>query len=75
MSERATSEGGKSEKLRHLLEHWIEHSKEHTAKYAEWAEKIKEENPEVSELMLNAVKKFEEGEKLLDEARRILNES
>ncbi len=56
------------EKLKHLLEHWIEHSKEHTKKYEEWAEKIKDDAPEVSELLMKAVEKFREGEKLLEEA-------
>ncbi len=63
------------EKLKHLLEHWIEHNKEHTAKYVEWAEKIKDKNPEVSKLIMDAVEKFEEGEKLLAEAYKILSQS
>ena len=53
------------EKLKHLLEHWIEHSIEHTKKYEEWAEKIKDKNPEVAELLIKAVEKFREGEELL----------
>ncbi len=60
------------EKLRHLLEHWIEHSREHTEKYAEWAEKIKNINPEASELLAKAVKRFEEGENLLERAKDLL---
>jgi post-segregation antitoxin (ccd killing protein) len=60
------------EKLKHLLEHWIEHNREHVAKYEEWAEKIKNENLEVSRLIREAIRKFEEGEKLLGEAYRIL---
>ena len=60
------------EKLKHLLEHWIEHNSEHTAKYKEWAEKIKENKPEVSEILLRAVEKFEEGEKLLEKAKASL---
>ncbi len=56
------------EKLKHLLEHWIEHSREHDVKYLEWAEKIKNERPDVAELIIKAVEKFKEGEKLLEEA-------
>jgi DNA gyrase/topoisomerase IV subunit A len=56
------------EKLKHLLKHWIEHSKEHNAKYLEWAEKVKDERPDIAELIVKAVEKFEEGEKLLEEA-------
>ncbi len=56
------------EKLKHLLEHWIEHNREHNAKYMEWAEKIKNERPDVAELIIKAVEKFKEGEKLLEEA-------
>ena len=60
------------EKLKHLLEHWIEHNAEHTAKYKEWAEKVREERPDVSDMLLKAVERFEEGEELLREAKRIL---
>ncbi len=56
------------EKLKRLLEHWIEHSKEHNAKYLEWAEKIRNERPDIAELIVKAVEKFREGEKLLEEA-------
>ena len=61
------------EKLKHLLEHWIEHSREHTIRYAEWAEKVRSESPEVSEILKEAVKKFEEGEKLLKKAMDVLS--
>ena len=56
------------EKLKHLLKHWIEHSQEHNKKYLEWADKIKEYRPDVAELIREAVKKFEEGERLLRQA-------
>ncbi len=59
-------------KLAHLLEHWIEHSEEHNRKYVEWAEKIKSSNPEIAELLLQAVEKFREGEELLRKARNLL---
>ncbi len=60
------------EKLSHLLEHWVEHSAEHRKKYLEWADKIETENKEVAEIIREAAKKFEEGEKLLEKARREL---
>ena len=56
------------EKLKYLLEHWIEHNREHNAKYIEWAERIRDERPDVAELIIKAVEKFKEGEKLLEEA-------
>ena len=62
-----------SEKLRHLLRHWIEHEREHVKKYHEWAQKLKNENPEVSELLNEAIKKFKEGETLLEEAYKRLD--
>lgn len=60
------------EKLCRLLEHWIEHSKEHTAKYEEWGEKIKQDCPEISNKLKEAAKKFREGEKLLEEALKMV---
>jgi len=61
------------EKLKHLLSHWIEHSEEHTKKYNEWAEKIKDSNPEVSKLMYKAVENFRKGEEYLKEALKRLD--
>ena len=61
-----------SEKLKHLLKHWIEHNVEHVEKYKEWANKIESENPQTSKILNNAIKKFEEGNKLLEEALRSL---
>jgi len=60
------------EKLKHLLEHWIEHSQEHTAKYKDWAEKVRGERKEVSDLLLKAVERFEEGEELLKKVKELL---
>jgi len=60
------------EKIRVLLEHWIEHNEEHIQKYKEWIEKLKDSNPEVSNLLSKAVEKFEEGCKILKEAYNIL---
>lgn len=61
------------EKFKHLLEHWIEHNAEHTAKYKEWTEKVREKMPEVSEILLRAIEKFEEGGFLLLEAKKLLD--
>lgn len=60
------------DRLKHLLEHWIEHSREHNSKYLEWAGKIKNERPDVAELIVKAVEKFKEGERLLEEAYKRL---
>ncbi len=59
-------------KIERLLEHWIEHCKEHNEKYLEWAEKIRGENPDVAKLIVEAVRRFEEGVKLLEEALKRL---
>ncbi|RLI75437.1 hypothetical protein DRO97_03315 [Archaeoglobales archaeon] len=61
-----------SEKLKHLLEHWIEHNIEHMEKYKEWANKIENESPQTSKILREVIKKFEEGNKLLEEAFRSL---
>ncbi len=58
------------DKLKHLLEHWIEHCKEHNAKYLEWTERIRDERPDVAELIVRAVERFEEGVRILEEAYR-----
>jgi DNA gyrase/topoisomerase IV subunit A len=60
------------ERLKRLLEHWIEHNAEHMTKYKEWAENVREERLEVSDLLLKAVEKFEEGEEFLRRAKKIL---
>jgi len=60
------------EKVKHLFSHWLEHSREHTAKYEEWAEKLEKEKPEVAKLLREAVEKFREGEKLLEEALKMV---
>ncbi len=60
------------DRLKHLLEHWIEHSREHNSKYLEWAKKIRDERPDVAELIVKAVEKFREGERFLEEAYKRL---
>ncbi len=60
------------DRLKSLLEHWIEHSLEHSEKYFEWAEKISSEMPEISELLKKAAMKFEEGVRLLEDAKNKL---
>ncbi len=60
------------QKLKALLEHWIEHNEEHIQKYKEWAERLRGENPKISELLDKAIEKFREGGEILKEAYRSL---
>jgi|Deesub1362A_J573_1020465.scaffolds.fasta_scaffold00668_4 predicted XRE-type DNA-binding protein len=59
-------------KLGYLVEHWIEHCKEHNLKYIEWADKMKDVDPEIAELLLKAVKKFQKGVEVLEEMGELL---
>ncbi len=59
------------EKFRRLLEHWIEHNDEHIENYRKW---IKNLDPELAELLEKAVKKFEEGNNILKEIIKKLNQ-
>ncbi|MEM0089079.1 MAG: hypothetical protein QXM23_02690 [Archaeoglobaceae archaeon] len=59
------------EKFKKLLEHWIEHNEEHIETYKKWANDIK---GNASELLKEAVKKFEEGNEILKRIYEKLNE-
>lgn len=58
------------EKFKKLLEHWIEHNEEHIENYMKWAEEL---GGNVSDLLKEAVKKFEEGNEILKRIFRELN--
>jgi len=60
------------EKLAKLLEHWIDHDREHTAKYEEWAVKMKDTEPNISEGLFEAVTHFRQGETALEKVREML---
>ncbi|NHW88068.1 MAG: hypothetical protein HA490_00115 [Archaeoglobales archaeon] len=59
------------EKFGKLLEHWIEHNEEHIESYKKW---IKNLNPELAELLEKAVRKFEEGNSILKEIMKKLDQ-
>lgn len=58
------------EKFKKLLEHWIEHNEEHIEVYKKWANDLK---GNASELLREAVKKFEEGNEILKKIHRELD--
>lgn len=58
------------EKFKKLLEHWIEHNEEHIETYKKWARELE---GNASELLMEAVKKFEEGNEILKKIYRELN--
>ena len=60
------------EKLRHLLEHWIEHNEEHISRYIEWAEKIKDIDPELSRVIMESVEFFNRGNERLKRVREMI---
>ncbi|MFN3383972.1 MAG: hypothetical protein ACK401_03640 [Archaeoglobaceae archaeon] len=59
------------ERFKKLLGHWIEHNEEHLEIYKRWANDL---SGEVSELLKDAMKKFEEGNRILKEIYGRLNE-
>ncbi|MEM0202350.1 MAG: hypothetical protein QXO16_01945 [Archaeoglobaceae archaeon] len=59
------------ERFKKLLEHWIEHNEEHIEIYKKWANDIE---GNASELLKEAVKKFEEGNEILKRIYEKLNE-
>ncbi|MBE8539291.1 hypothetical protein [Geoglobus acetivorans] len=60
------------EKLKHLLQHWIDHNNEHVSKYLEWAEKIEDEYPDVSQKIKESIEFFESGNLKLKEAFELI---
>ncbi len=53
------------EKLKRLLHHWIEHNQEHSRTYREWAERIKDLNPDASLLLEDIARETERIDELL----------
>ena len=56
------------EKLRVMLPHWIEHNQSHGAEFAQWAEKLKADTPEVAVLLAKSVTSLAEAQAGLEEA-------
>ncbi|WP_339137112.1 MAG: hypothetical protein WGN25_03925 [Candidatus Electrothrix sp. GW3-4] len=56
------------EKLRVMLPHWIGHNQGHGGEFAQWAEKITSDSPEVAQLLRDAVQSLQEAQSSLEEA-------
>ncbi len=61
-----------AEKLKNLLNHWIEHNEEHISKYKEWAQKIREDRRELSDLIVKSITYFERGNEILKKAMEMI---
>jgi len=61
-----------AERLKHLLSHWIEHNEEHISKYKDWAQRIRKERKELSDLIIKSVTYFERGNEILKKAREMI---
>lgn len=56
------------EKLRVMLPHWIDHNQGHGGEFAQWAEKLADDSPEVVVLLREAVQSLEKAQRSLEEA-------
>ena len=56
------------EKLRVMLPHWIDHNQGHGKEFAQWAEKLTGDSPEVAQLLQTAVRSLQEAQVSLEEA-------
>ncbi|MCI5194934.1 MAG: hypothetical protein D3919_01630 [Candidatus Electrothrix sp. AW5] len=56
------------EKLRVMLPHWIDHNQGHGGEFAQWAEKLADDSPEVVALLREAVQSLEKAQRSLEEA-------
>jgi hypothetical protein len=56
------------DKLRVMLPHWIGHNQGHGGEFAQWAEKLTGDSPEVAQLLRDAVQSLQEAQSRLEEA-------
>lgn len=56
------------EKLRVMLPHWIDHNQGHGKEFAQWAEKLTDDAPEVAQLLQTAVQSLQEAQNCLEQA-------
>ncbi|RWX42928.1 hypothetical protein H206_03214 [Candidatus Electrothrix aarhusensis] len=56
------------DKLRVMLPHWIDHNQGHGGEFAQWAEKLTADSPEVAQLLRDAVQSLQEAQIRLEEA-------
>ena len=59
-------------KLGTLLNYWIEHNEEHGGEFKDWAEKIRPNNPEIAEELLQAAGEMDKATGYLVRARERL---
>ena len=56
------------DKLRVMLPHWIGHNQGHGGEFAQWAEKLASDSPEVAQLLRDAVQSLQEAQSRLEKA-------
>jgi len=56
------------DKLRVMLPHWIGHNQGHGGEFAQWAEKLTSDSPEVAQLLRDAVLSLQKAQSCLEEA-------
>ena len=56
------------DKLRVLLPHWITHNQGHGGEYADWADRIASDQPEISDLLKKAASALTLADTALSEA-------
>ncbi len=56
------------DKLRVMLPHWIDHNQGHGGEFAQWAEKLTSDSPELARLLRDAVQSLQEAQRCLEEA-------
>ena len=56
------------DKLRVMLPHWIDHNQGHGGEFAQWAEKLTADFPEVARLLHDAVHSLQKAQSCLEEA-------
>ena len=56
------------DKLRVMLPHWIDHNQGHGKEFAQWAEKLADDSPEVAQLLRDAVQSLQKAQTSLEDA-------
>ena len=56
------------DKLRVMLPHWIDHNQGHGKEFAQWADKLVSDSPEVVQLLREAVQSLQKAQASLEEA-------
>jgi len=51
-----------------MLPHWINHNQGHGGEFAQWAEKLTADSPEVAQLLRDAVQSLQKAQSRLEEA-------